>query len=231
MVVWAFWWWARTWWSGRSGGGHTPQGGAAFLLYPSGALLITSRKFLKMSQWAWCGESWWSHIPPPKASAQLPCLRDTGVFRKLKPCLRRVSLGPPRSLIKMREFPKQNPWSQSLLNSRIFISFSRQMFETITHSGLGKFVTTAHPSLELYSPCYVLKVSQSILFCRLNNPNSLSLSSLERCSIPLIIFVALLWTRSNRSMSCIVGCRAGCSTPGGISQKQTKWGESLPSAV
>ncbi|GAB0184429.1 hypothetical protein GRJ2_000908200 [Grus japonensis] len=36
---------------------------------------------------------------------------------------------------------------------------------------------------------------------RLNNPNSLSLSSQERCSSPLIIFVALLWTRSNSSMS------------------------------
>ncbi|KAK4806804.1 hypothetical protein QYF61_005600 [Mycteria americana] len=34
-----------------------------------------------------------------------------------------------------------------------------------------------------------------------NNPNSLSLSSEERCSSPLNIFMALLWTRSNRSMS------------------------------
>ncbi|KAK4818178.1 hypothetical protein QYF61_007620 [Mycteria americana] len=34
-----------------------------------------------------------------------------------------------------------------------------------------------------------------------NNPNSLSLSSQERCSSPRIIFVALLWTRSNQSMS------------------------------
>ncbi|KAK4815157.1 hypothetical protein QYF61_017598 [Mycteria americana] len=42
---------------------------------------------------------------------------------------------------------------------------------------------------------------RSRLFSRLNNPNSLSLSYQERCSIPLIIFVALLWTRSHRSMS------------------------------
>ncbi|KAK4827490.1 hypothetical protein QYF61_018790 [Mycteria americana] len=42
---------------------------------------------------------------------------------------------------------------------------------------------------------------QSLLFSRLNNPNSLSLSSQERCSSPRIIFVALLWTCSNRSMS------------------------------
>jgi len=34
---------------------------------------------------------------------------------------------------------------------------------------------------------------------RLNNPNSLSLSSEERCSSPLIVFVVLLWTRSNSS--------------------------------
>ncbi|KAK4816023.1 hypothetical protein QYF61_011013 [Mycteria americana] len=41
----------------------------------------------------------------------------------------------------------------------------------------------------------------SLLFSRLNNPNSLSLSSQERCSSPRIIFVALLWTCSNSSMS------------------------------
>ncbi|KAK4822199.1 hypothetical protein QYF61_011840 [Mycteria americana] len=35
----------------------------------------------------------------------------------------------------------------------------------------------------------------------LNNPNSLSLSSQERYSVPLIIFMALLWTSSNSSMS------------------------------
>ena len=41
----------------------------------------------------------------------------------------------------------------------------------------------------------------SLLFSRLNNANSLSLSAEEsRCS-PLTIFVALLWTRSNSSMS------------------------------
>ena len=34
----------------------------------------------------------------------------------------------------------------------------------------------------------------SLLFSRLNSPNSLSLSSQERCSIPLDVFVALLWT-------------------------------------
>jgi len=34
----------------------------------------------------------------------------------------------------------------------------------------------------------------SLLFSRLNSPNSLSLPSQERCSSPLTIFVALLWT-------------------------------------
>ena len=37
----------------------------------------------------------------------------------------------------------------------------------------------------------------SLLFSRLNKPNSLSLSLQERCSSPLITFVALLWTLSN----------------------------------
>ncbi|KAK4824270.1 hypothetical protein QYF61_012830 [Mycteria americana] len=46
-----------------------------------------------------------------------------------------------------------------------------------------------------------IRSPQSLLLSRLDNPKSLSLSSLERYSSPLIIFVALLWTRSNRSMS------------------------------
>ncbi|KAK4831029.1 LOW QUALITY PROTEIN: hypothetical protein QYF61_014917 [Mycteria americana] len=39
----------------------------------------------------------------------------------------------------------------------------------------------------------------SLLFSRLNKPNSLSLSSYERCSSSRITFVAPLWTRSNRA--------------------------------
>ena len=40
---------------------------------------------------------------------------------------------------------------------------------------------------------------QSLLFTRLNNPNSLNLSSNERCSSPLMIFVVFLWTHSSSS--------------------------------
>ena len=39
----------------------------------------------------------------------------------------------------------------------------------------------------------------SLLFPRLNNPNSLSLSSRRRCSSSVFIFVTLLWTHSDRS--------------------------------
>ncbi|KAK4813508.1 hypothetical protein QYF61_009234 [Mycteria americana] len=42
---------------------------------------------------------------------------------------------------------------------------------------------------------------EKFLHRKLNNPNSLNLSSLKRFFHPLTIFVALLWTRSNRSMS------------------------------
>ncbi|KAK4816394.1 hypothetical protein QYF61_016711 [Mycteria americana] len=48
----------------------------------------------------------------------------------------------------------------------------------------------------------------------LNKPNFLSLSSQERCSSPLIIFMSLLWTCSDRSMSsCAEGPRPRGSTP------------------
>ena len=42
---------------------------------------------------------------------------------------------------------------------------------------------------------------QSLLFYKLNRPKSLSLSSEKRCSIPLIIFVALLRNHSNSFIS------------------------------
>ncbi|KAK4821259.1 hypothetical protein QYF61_017137 [Mycteria americana] len=48
-----------------------------------------------------------------------------------------------------------------------------------------------------------IRSRQSLLFSRLNNPNSLSLSS-QKCSSPLTIFMALLWTHSNRSMSFLM---------------------------
>ncbi|KAK4819472.1 LOW QUALITY PROTEIN: hypothetical protein QYF61_004698 [Mycteria americana] len=47
----------------------------------------------------------------------------------------------------------------------------------------------------------VIRSPRSLLFSRLNNPSSLSLSLEERCSSPRIIFVALLWPCSSSSMS------------------------------
>ena len=46
-----------------------------------------------------------------------------------------------------------------------------------------------------------MRSPRSLLFSKLNKRSSLKLSSQERCSSPLIILVALLWTRSKSSMS------------------------------
>jgi len=63
----------------------------------------------------------------------------------------------------------------------------------------------------------------------MNYPNSLSFSVWERCSSPLTIFIALLWTHSNRSMPFLCwGSRTGCRTPGGVSQEQNRAGEWRP---
>ena len=48
-----------------------------------------------------------------------------------------------------------------------------------------------------------VKFSQNLLFSRLKNTSSLKLSSQGRRSSPLVIFVALLWTCSNSSMSSL----------------------------
>jgi len=65
-----------------------------------------------------------------------------------------------------------------------------------------------------------MRSPQSLPFSWLNNLNSLSLSSQQKCSSPQIIFVALLWTVSNRSM---------CFLCWGLqSWKQGSWGVGVP---
>ena len=55
-----------------------------------------------------------------------------------------------------------------------------------------------HPFRHLYT---LIRSTVSLLFSRLISPSSLSLSLQERCSCPLIIFVALHLTVSSMSMS------------------------------
>ena len=73
----------------------------------------------------------------------------------------------------------------------------------------------------LASPLQVLKAAirsaQNLLFSKLNNPSSLSLSSQERCSIPLLTFVALLWTHFNSSMSFLCWVLQSCT-------QDSRWG-------
>ncbi|XP_065717538.1 CMP-N-acetylneuraminate-poly-alpha-2,8-sialyltransferase isoform X1 [Patagioenas fasciata] len=71
---------------------------------------------------------------------------------------------------------------------------------------------------------------QSLLFSRLINPNSLSLSSQQSCSV----LSSFSWPSSGPSptdpcISCAEGSRAGCRTPGGVSPEQNRGPESPPS--
>ena len=94
LVVSVLWWWVRT-----------ARGWSPLLFIPFGFLSPSFPKVLENESVGGGGESWWTHIPPPKASVQLPCRHDIGGFCKPTPCLHRVSLGLPHSLIKMRKFP------------------------------------------------------------------------------------------------------------------------------
>uniref|UniRef100_A0A8B9QH24 Glycoprotein endo-alpha-1,2-mannosidase n=2 Tax=Apteryx owenii TaxID=8824 RepID=A0A8B9QH24_APTOW len=49
----------------------------------------------------------------------------------------------------------------------------------------------------------LIRISLSLLFSRLNRPSSLSFFSYKQCSSPLIVFVALCWTCSSRSVSVL----------------------------
>lgn len=63
--------------------------------------------------------------------------------------------------------------------------------------------------LPLHSPfsylCKLIRFPLSIFFCRLNSPNSLSLSSYERCSTPLIILAGLQRNVSMSNVSLVLG--------------------------
>lgn len=71
----------------------------------------------------------------------------------------------------------------------------------------------------------------SLLFFRLNCPNFLSLSSLGRCSSPLSNFVPSSGFAATAPCPLSVGDpRTGCSSLGGVSQAQSRGGESPASA-
>lgn len=70
--------------------------------------------------------------------------------------------------------------------------------------------------------------SQSLLFFRLYNPNSLSLSSQRRWSSSCTIFMALLCNCSSRSTSCTMDSRAECSSPGGFLPDKVEWLNHFP---
>ena len=78
----------------------------------------------------------------------------------------------------------------------------------------------------LYAPFKYWKATMrsplNLLYSKLNKASSLSLSSQERCSSPLTILVALLWTHSKSSVSFLYWgrqawtqhCRWGSKPPG-----------------
>ncbi|KAK4830124.1 hypothetical protein QYF61_008551 [Mycteria americana] len=80
------------------------------------------------------------------------------------------------------------------------------LFLFLTTLTVKNFFLTSNlnlPSFSLKQLTLVLSLralSGSLLFPRLDNPNLLSLSSEERCSCPLIIFVPLLWNCLNREV-------------------------------
>ena len=101
------------------------------------------------------------------------------------------------------------------------------------------FVLSLHALVKSPSPAFlqaqfkywmvVVRSPHRLLFSRLNSPNSLSLSSQQRCSSPRIIFVASSGPAPTAPCpSCTEGSRAGCRTPGGVWPEWSRGAESPP---
>lgn len=88
-------------------------------------------------------------------------------------------------------------------------------------------ITDRSESQSLFiSPLYILKDHfPEVFFSRLNNPNILS-AFLQRTGVPLITYVALLWTCSNRSICVFTEePRAGYLIPGQVLWEWCRVGE------
>jgi len=110
LAVGVLWWWVCT-----------ARGWPPFPLYPLGACLIASWKFLKMSQWAGGGGlGGLAVLPSPEGK----CLNSLPVWHRWGSQVRTLpSQGftrLPHCLTKMRKFPKHNAW----FRHRIFASLS-----------------------------------------------------------------------------------------------------------
>lgn len=81
-------------------------------------------------------------------------------------------------------------------------------------------------TMSLWAPCIYWKASIRSPWTFLSRLQAL-LSSLQRCSILLTVFVAILWTWSKRSISFL--CCGPHSTPGGVSPEWSRRAESLHS--
>jgi len=74
-----------------------------------------------------------------------------------------------------------------------------------------------------------IRSPHSLLFCRPNSPNSLSLSSQQRGSSPLTFFVASSGPApTGPCLSCAEGSRAGHRTPRGVLPEWSRGAESPP---
>ncbi|KAK4820562.1 hypothetical protein QYF61_001625 [Mycteria americana] len=83
------------------------------------------------------------------------------------------------------------------------VNVSRDGASTTALGNLFQCLTTLIAPFQYWKAA--MRSPRSLLFSRLNSPNSLSLSSQDRCSSPQVIFMSLLWTCSNSSMSFL--CR------------------------
>ncbi|KAK4831309.1 hypothetical protein QYF61_016798 [Mycteria americana] len=111
--------------------------------------------------------------------------------------------------------------------SNLTLNVSRDGASTTSLGNLGQCLTTLSAPFKYWKAA--IRSPRSLLFSRLNNPNSPSLSPQQRCSSPRIIFVASSGPAPTAPCpSCAEDPRAGRSTAGGSHQSGAEGQNPLP---
>jgi len=156
----------------------------------------------------WVGRDLEGHLVPPPCHEQGPLPPPQGAQSPIHPGLEPCQGGGSHSFSGQPGPGPHHPRSEGFLP---YIQYKSTLFhfKAITPCSVATGPCKTSLSSFLLSLLKVLKGHKKVFpqpsLPQAEQPSSPSLSSQQRCSSPRMIFVALLWTHSNRSMLFLCG--------------------------